>query len=290
MRYKKVNIVYYSGTGGTQRVAIAFEKAFTETGCEVLLQQLCKNQKTKNSEHDLLVLLFAVHACNAPEPIYRWLESIETVKNTSAVVISVSAGGEVTPNTACRLSTIKRLEEKGYTVAYEKMLVMPSNWIISTKEPLAVMLLDILPVKVKSIVDHIDNGVNRRTKPKLMDRLFSHIGELEKAGAKKFGKKIKVTEACNGCGWCKKSCPAGNISMDSSKPEFGGDCNLCLKCIYGCPQKALVPSNMRFLIIKEGYDLCKLELKQPLKEKVDVESLAKGFLWSGVKKYLLDCD
>lgn len=37
-----------------------------------------------------------------------------------------------------------------------------------------------------------------------------------------------------------------------------------------------------------GYDLKTIENMGEIKEKVDVETLAKGYLWSGVKKYLLE--
>lgn len=152
------------------------------------------------------------------------------------------------------------------------------------------MLLEVLPKKVKIIVNDIENGVVRRTTPFLIDRFFSYIGELEKFGAKVFGKRIKLSDICSGCGWCSNNCPAGNIIMKLNKPEFGSNCHLCLSCIYGCPNKALEPGFCKFVVIKEGYNLKELESKLPLREQVDVEKLAEGYLWSGVRKYLLDCD
>ena len=288
MYKKRVKIVYYSGTGGTARVAECFESTFKNAGYEVLTQQLKKSISDLKSEHELLVLLFAVHACNAPEAVYKWIANLEKVKNIPAVVISVSGGGEVIPNTACRTSSIRRLERKGYKIIYEKMLVMPSNWIVATKLPLARMLLEVLPRKIQGIVEDIENGVLRKTKPYLIDRLFSYVGELEKYGAKAFGKRIRYTEACSGCGWCSSNCPASNITLEAGRPKFGNKCHLCLNCIYGCPNKALMPSIGKFVVIKEGYDLKTIENMGILKETVDVENLAKGYLWSGVRKYLLE--
>ena len=43
---------------------------------------------------------------------------------------------------------------------------------------------------------------------------------MEKYGAGFFGKHIKVSDACNGCGWCVNNCPAGNILLNSGRPEF----------------------------------------------------------------------
>jgi ferredoxin/flavodoxin len=288
MNKKRAKIIYYSGTGGTARVAECFESAYKNIGYEASTQQLKKSIKDFKSEHNLLILLFAVHACNAPKAVYSWIENLEKVKNTSAVVISVSGGGDVIPNTACRVSSIKRLEGKGYKVIYENMLVMPSNWIVATKPPLAKMLLEILPKKVQGIVEDVENGVIRRTKPYVVDRFLSFVGELEKFGAKSFGKQIRVSEACTGCGWCSSNCPAGNISLEAGNLKFGNNCHLCLKCIYGCPNKALQPGVGKFIVIKEGYDLKTIEDMEALKEPVDVVGLTKGYLWSGVRKYLLE--
>ncbi|HEX2946271.1 MAG TPA: EFR1 family ferrodoxin [Clostridia bacterium] len=288
MGKNSVGIVYYSGTGGTKRVAECFQKAFEEAGHEVRMQRLSQNVGIEMEEHELLLLLYAVHACNAPKAIYDWIEKAQNVNNVPAVVVSVSGGGEVSPNTACRVGAINRLVKKGYNVIYETMLVMPSNWIVPTQKVLAKMLLEVLPKKVAAIVDAVDRGVTRRTKPHLIDRVFSRIGEAEKYGAKYFGKSIRVSESCTGCGWCSSNCPAGNIALSLNKPEFGGKCHLCLNCIYGCPNKALSPGTGSFIVIKEGYDLKELENMTTVDENVDVEKLAKGYIWSGVRKYLTD--
>ncbi|NCB41407.1 MAG: hypothetical protein EOM59_02115 [Clostridia bacterium] len=287
MDNKKIHIVYYSGTGGTELVAKRFELALQQVGYEVSIQRLFQRVTPKCADGTPLILLYAVHACNAPEAVYKWIEGTKPVNNVAATVISVSGGGEIIPNKACRTSAIKRLENKGYRVTYENMIVMPSNWIIATKKPLSHMLLAILPQKVNAIVDDIYQEKRRRTKPFFVDRFFSCIGELEKIGAKSFGARIQVSRTCTGCGWCVKSCPAGNISFDLGRPKFGRLCHLCLNCIYGCPMKALKPGFAQFVVIPEGYNLRELENKQPCIGHADIKTLTKGYLWSGVRKYLL---
>lgn len=287
MSKKRVRIVYYSGTGCTERVARCFETMYKQSDYEVSLHRLYQNTEYEDGDETLLILLFAVHALNAPEPVYQWIERLEQVQGFPAVVISVSGGGEVSPNTACRVSTIKRLERKGYHVIYEKMLVMPSNAFAATKEPLARMLLDVLPQKVTNIIRDVENGVRLRSKPHPVDRFLSHVGELEKLGAREFGKRIKPSELCSGCGWCANHCPSGNITLKNNKPVFGNRCHFCLSCIYGCPNKALQPGFGKFIVIKEGFRLEEIENLQPINDFADVEKLAKGYLWSGVRKYLL---
>lgn len=287
-KVKNVKIIYYSGTGGTKRVADCFEAELNKAGIKVNALRLTADYTDDDSPHDLLIIIYAVYACNAPQPVHKWIEKAKAAAGTPAIVISVSGGGEITPNTACRKNCIKHLEKKGYRVVYEKMLVMPSNWIVPTKEPLALMLLDVLQKKVAGIVNDITAGTERRTKPLFIDSILACIGKFEKSGAKQFGKKIKVTGDCNGCGWCSKNCNAGNIKMVANVPHFGGECILCLNCLYGCPNKALVPGIGKFIVIKDGFSIKELEKKLPYNGQVDVNALAAGYLWSGVRKYLLD--
>jgi len=281
----RFEVAYYSGTGSTAMAAGRFYETLTQAGCSGGIHDISREARSLG-RHDVLLLIFPLHACNAPEAVYRWIESIHAVNKIPAVVISVSGGGEISPNTAGRMSSIKKLEKKGYDVIYDGMLVMPSNWIVGTKEPLAVKLLEVLPDKVERIVDDIVSGVRHRTKPLLIDRFFSKLGELEKPYAKSFGKTIETSEECDSCGWCSQRCPARNISIVTGKPKFEDKCHMCLSCIYGCHKKALTPRSGKFIVVKEGYNLEKIEKMVPLTKPINIDELAKGYFWSGVKKYL----
>ncbi|MCL2677498.1 MAG: EFR1 family ferrodoxin [Clostridiales bacterium] len=259
-------------------------EAMQEAGCAGHIYAV--SQGSGGFPHDLLLLLFPLHACNAPAAVYQWIKSLPAVENIPAAVISVSGGGEVSPNSAGRVSSIKRLEKKGYRVTFEGSLVMPSNCLVGTKEPLAVKLLKVLPAKARRMARDILLGEEHRSRPLLIDRLFSKLGELEKPCARLFGRRMKVSEECAGCGRCGAHCPAGNISFVEGKPQFGKRCNMCLGCLYGCPRRALKPRLGKFMLLTEGYDLSRFEEKLTMSEPVDVDGLAKGFLWSGVRKYL----
>nr|WP_321498256.1 EFR1 family ferrodoxin [uncultured Methanolobus sp.] len=285
---QKVKIIFFTGTGGTALAAGEFEQEFIRHEIPVVRREIKAGNFPSVDDEELLILLFPVHAGNAPEIVYEWIESLTVQEPVSTVVISVSAGGNRKPNIACRLSTIERLERKNCHVSYEEMLVMPSNWMKKTPDGIAIRLLDILPLKVKVIVRDLLSGVEKRTDPPLSDRILSRIGELEKKGAKIFGKRIKVRDNCNGCGWCERNCPASNITMDDGKPVFNDSCLLCLKCFYGCPTKALEPGKFRFFIIKEGYDLNVLKKRMEDVTPEPIETLITGYLWNGVLEYLLE--
>lgn len=289
-KINKVKIAYFSGTGSTSRVADTLENELTGRGISVTKLEIRAGNLPFDNKEDLLILLYSVHAFNAPGIVYEWIDSLTDDKDrpVSAAVISVSGGGEITPNTACRLSSIRKLEKKNYTVVYEKMVVMPSNWVVKTDDGLAIRLLEILPSKIERIADDLLAGIVRRTRPRFVDRIFSRVGEMEKAGAKFFGQKIRVNQNCDGCGWCSKKCPADNISMSNNIPIFGKECFLCLRCIYGCPNKALTAGIFKFIILKDGYDLKDIEKRMKGIKPAPVECLAKGYLWKGIREYLLE--
>jgi ferredoxin len=201
------------------------------------------------------------------------------VKGIPAAVISVSGGGEVSPNTACRLSSIRRLENKGYDVPYEQMLIMPSNMSVATPDYMAAKLLEVLPEKVRNITDEIISGFRRRTKPKTFDRFLSRVLEIEKFGAKRFGKGLAVTRYCTSCGWCERNCSGSNIRLENGKPVFGNGCVMCFACVYGCPVKAIRAKRLGFILNKNGFDINSIGNPGVPAEKA-------GTVWKAVDRYI----
>lgn len=290
MEFKSVNLVYFTGTGGTARVANAFERSFTNRSVAVHKTEL-KNSVEPDVFGDILILLFPVYAFNAPKPIDEWLGKIQPTEGRSAVVVSVSGGGDISPNTACRVASINGLEKKGYDVIYEKMLVMPSNFMIGFDESLCAMVLHATPAVVDKMVANILAGERHRTTPFGIDRIASKLGYFQKMGGKYFGRHLKVSDNCVDCGWCVKFCPRDNIKIDNGKHTFGEDCVICMRCIYGCPQKAIEPGFGKFIVLSDGFNLTKVESRMDhltvyprISQVINQDSLR------GVREYLVESD
>ena len=290
MEFESANLVYFSGTGGTARVADAFERSFSNQSVTVYKTEL-KGKTDPIVLGDMLVLLFPVYAFNAPKPIDEWLEKIQSVEGRRAVVVSVSGGGEISPNTACRAATIRSLEKKGYDVIFEKMVVMPSNFLIGFDESLCAMVLHATPVVVDKMVENILAGKRHRTTPYGIDRIASKLGYFEKFGGKFFGKHLKVTDKCVNCGWCVNLCPRDNIKVMNGKHCFGEDCVICLRCIYGCPQNAIKPGFGKFMILPEGFNLSKVENRMDhLTVYPKISQATNHSSLRGVREYLIESD
>ncbi len=298
--YKKpqqIEIVYFSGTGGTKRAAELLTQSFTDQGATASCHELHERKPFEYTASDMLVILYPVYAFNAPKPIYNFIETLPDGNGSLAAVISVSGGGEVSPNTGCRIHTIRRLHRKGYRVPYERMLVMPANVFIDTPNDLSLLLLQALPDRMNRIATDLLSGKIRRTKPTLVDHLVSSVGESEKTGSKMFGKLMRVNSNCNGCGLCERSCPTGNIRLKNNIPVFGNKCTICLRCVYHCPKQSISALFSKKVILQNGYHLEHME-QQLIEQKEsnalmvvnDIEAYQIPYALSGIKKYLLEQD
>lgn len=244
----------------------------------------------KVGKTDLLILFAPVYAFRLASITEDWIKTLHVVKSTPAAIIAVSGGGEISPNTACRIPCKRLLERKGYTVRYENMVVMPSNFASQASLDMNLELLRVLPKKAERMAQDLVSGRRRTVYPHLQDRIFTILGYAEHMGARVFGASVRATHRCNQCGLCVRNCPQKNIRMVHGIPKFGFRCIWCLKCIYGCPRKALVPRIMKSAVLKEGFDMgqmIKESEKEPERKRNTVQ---KNILWQGVIKYLAQED
>ena len=283
-----VTLAYFSGTGGTKIIADAFAASFSRRGREVTVVEISgrKGPEPKWAEGtDLLMVLSPVYAFRLVSLVERWVERLPKTKQSLGAVISVSGGGEVSPNTACRVHCKNLLRNKGYRLIWEDMLVMPSNFAVQAERSINLSLMRALPGKVERIVEGILSGGERLTRPQVQDRLFAVLGRGEHVGARLFGASIRASKDCNLCGLCVENCPAGNIRCQDGRLKFGFRCIMCMKCIYRCPHHALAPRLGKFVVLKDGYDLHKLKVEGETLQEPELLP-EKSRAWQGVIDYL----
>ena len=292
---ESVNIIYFSGTGGTEKYAEGFRSEFGNRGVTVFVNNLGEGYEKKRlgtvidlPSSDLNILLFPVYVFDAPKLIYDWIESIAPEQiGDKIAVLSVSGGGDMIANVSCRKSCCDILESKGFNVFYDRMLVMPANVFIKYSDDLIMHLVNAIPGKVNEIVNHLMEGKVSRTsfRKGIFSKLLFKIAQKNFSG---FAKSYKVTDECNLCGWCVDNCPKNNILANDTlgKVVFKDDCAVCLRCIYGCPMKAITLKGI--FVLKSGYDLNDVINRMKDVDLIPVEECCKGYVYNGVKKFLLN--
>jgi len=262
---KLIRIDYYTGTGGSKLVAEKLSKKLKQNSFKVEVNRIVRDKiiDIQDVLIDYYILVFPVHSFNAPKPIYEWVEHLNG-NNCKTAVISVSGGGNIITNTASRHKAVKLLKKSNFNVIFEEMVRMPNNWMKVPEKKKFTRILSKLPHKIDVISQAIVSEKKQRKFIYWIDYLISMLGEAEKKGTNKFGNGIKVLDTCNGCGLCIKNCCSSNIQLENptltdkfNKPKFGNQCDMCLGCIYNCPQKALKPTVLAFQIDEKGYNLSK---------------------------------
>lgn len=258
----KIHIACFSGTGGTARAAACLKKELTALGNQTEKQRISLGTTEFCRLHllqaDMLIILFPVHAFDAPRLVYTWLQDyLEKGTVPKAAVVSVSGGGEIGPNRGSRSGLIGLLEAKGSKVVYEDMLIMPCNFLTGYHDELSMHLLHAMQIKCSQIAVQLHSGIEQRCGRQTRPWVFSAISRMEQWWAHRFARSIRVTESCTGCGMCSRLCPASNITMENNRPRFLDQCSACFGCVYLCPEQALYSTNPT--VLKQGYSLKKVE-------------------------------
>lgn len=287
---KRLILAYFSGTGCTKAVCDCFEEHLLKAGTDCIKVNMVTCKPIDMEEADTLIVFSPVYAFRLTSITEKWVKNLPAVKNKSAIIISVSGGGEISPNTACRIYCKRLLKRKGYNLLYEKMIVMPSNFAIQAENNLNLGLLTVLPYKVNQIVLDILSEKKRITSPKFQDRFLAGFGKMEHFGARFFGAFVQASQNCNKCGLCVRDCPQKNIRITDGLPKLGFHCMWCLKCIYNCPCKALSPRILKFSVLKSGFDLKKMGEKAMEESGRPEYKHYKNILWQGAIDYLCSDD
>lgn len=253
---KSVGIFYFSGTGNTEIVAHLLAKEFEKSIPVELVKIediLNGNTQVEPEKYDIIGIGYPVHALNAPKIIFDFIGELPA-GDRRMFLFKTSAdtfmrGG---PTVMVR----DKVTQKGYTVFYEGLVVMPSNVLVQYNDNLVKQLYNTAVKKAARMVDDILSGTVHLQEDGILSQMFAFFfSGLEWMGAPFIGKDLKVSSSCNLCNECVRICPTNNIHRINDTITFGWKCIVCLRCVYRCPQGAIEPRLYRFFVLKGGYSI-----------------------------------
>ncbi len=252
MRYKSINIYYFSGTGNSKNVACWLSKVAAENSVECRLFNIAMIDRINIEKPDpeaLIVFVSPIHGFNYPPVMLHFIIRFPKGKN-KVVLMNTRAGmliGKfITPGItgiAFYLSSLL-LKIKGYSIQAIFPVNLPSNWI-SVHPGLNSRTVKFIQEKEKARVLKFGNKIlhgkyDFKALIEIFDILLSPIAILYYfIGRFFFAKTYFASSDCNNCDLCIRNCPVKAIRKVDNRPFWTFKCESCMRCMSNCPVKAI---------------------------------------------------
>ncbi len=244
-------IVQFSPTGNTAHVAKLLSDQLDTNNLYALEHTI--PSELPNTEH--LIILFAIHAFNAPRTVKRFVKMMPSNKFKKVSLIAVGCNTSWVNNAASK-EIRKILASKSYNIVVDDIIAMPLTFIMSFPEDVIKDQIDSAHKVIEKLSSDIINSVVSKKQISLKSHVIHGIGRVEPFASRFFGLELHAKKSCIKCGLCVKECPEQNIQMkDNGKLKFGFKCMMCMRCLYNCPTKSITPRISKFIPIKKGYSL-----------------------------------
>jgi len=251
---ESVGLYYFSGTGNTELVAELVRKEFEAAGASVGLVRiddvLLSGAAPDTSRYSIVGLGYPIHAFNAPRIVYDFVDKLPKADGKKTFLFKCP--GDPVMKAGSTSMLVGRLRGRGYVVSHESLFATPSNVAVRVGDDIVVRLYQVTERKVREAVSEILSGEKRLQENQFWLTAVSILfSGGETLGARFFGRfHLRAGSACTLCGKCARECPLGNIRVKGGKVSFGFNCIMCLRCIYGCPAKAITPLGFGALLLK----------------------------------------
>ncbi len=284
---KRAMLIYFSGTGNTEWVARWIEQGLQRREMQVeraRIEDLLRGRADVDvASGDLLGIGHPVYGFDAPGIVERLIERLPEGAGKPTFIFK-TAGDLLSVNAAASQFIIRQLEDKGYRVFYDRLICMPSNFVVHFPDEAARQMCDAAQAKADHLCEQVLSDVTRRHRPgRLIRSLCRRIHLWQESGSARFGRSLFVTSSCTDCGRCIQNCPADNIRHQDGQIVFGEACLFCLRCVYGCPQQAIQTQRFKFIVLKQGYNVSAI-IHHPDLRGDYVHARSRGF-WGRFRRY-----
>lgn len=261
MLVRSVAVFYFSGTGNTKRVVGLLEREL-EKAC-VSVEVISIEKLTKANllapdldRYDMIGLAHPIYGFTTPSIVDSFVATFPP-GNGRRVFILKTAADFISINHNASSALIQVLQERAYDVFYDRIIVMPSNWVITYDDSMTKQLCTTAEKKASHMSADLIDAKRRQYNPGIFIKLLSTgLAYMEKNhGSRAFGSSLRVDALCNQCELCVRNCPVNNINTTDRTVSFGDNCMGCMRCIYRCPKEAITSKGMNFCALKGGYDI-----------------------------------
>ena len=233
--------IYLSGTGNSKHCVEKFVQLLDENGRTFPIENPQVIEEIKNETE--IVVGYPTQFSNAPLMVRDFVRNNRALWEGKRIFCINTMGAFSGDGTGC---TARLFKKYGATVTGGLQIKMPdsvcdSKLLKKTAEANKKIIRQ-ADEKIESWAGKIRNG----NYPKEGLHFYDHIAGL--FGQRlwfcretlKYSNKLKISDACVGCGLCVNECPMDNLVQQSDgKPMPQGKCTMCYRCISHCPTQAI---------------------------------------------------
>lgn len=253
MKYSRILIFYFSGTGNAKSAArwiIDYAKANNIESQLINISEANEIEPSDLSLHTLVGFCYPTHGFNAPPIVLKFLRKFPKAR-CDVFLLNTRAGMKLyklfTPGLSGLALILPAiiLKLKGYKIRAYRPIDLPSNWI-SVHPGLKRKVVESIFSRCKSIMDKFSGKllsgrrVNRGLYDLPIDIAISPIAIAYYIyGRFGLAKTFYASNECNNCDLCIKNCPVQAIKLIDSRYYWTFSCENCMKCMNNCPKEAI---------------------------------------------------
>lgn len=236
-------IIWYSGCGNSRFVADSLAEKLGEKKMLFIPDAARQGTAPEFGQDEILGIVFPVYSWSVPRLVSKFLRTFKFKGKPSYIYVACTCGDQ----TGYTLKHLKKdLSKNGLELDAFFSFRMPETYInlpgfeLDTPEN-ATLKIEQTRIQIDETVRLIKSrtrgnfdkleGSSAFLKSEILKPLFYGLLITDR--------KFNVSDDCNGCGLCSRSCPLLNITMENGRPRWNGNCTNCMSCYHRCPTNAV---------------------------------------------------
>ena len=252
----KVLLLYYTGTYNTRFLTGKISERFVDLGYEVDQVEIdCDTPVIPTGNYEYVGFGYPIYGFNAPHPFLKYLRKLKFIVGQKYFIYK-NSGETMAMNNASSQRIMRFMGRQKAVFCGEYHFVMPYN-IHFPFDPAFIEEIIYEDKKLLEIMfHHLEHGIAPRLKSNPLYNIGAFFVGIQAIGGNVNSFFYRVNEKeCIKCGLCVSACPEKNIRLEKGKVTFRHRCDMCMRCSFYCPKKAISIGLLNGWLVHKYYDL-----------------------------------